>query len=34
MIELLYLVELRGEGDVLNCLNLLLIQIAVLHCLV
>ena len=27
MIELLYLVELEGEGDVLNCLVLLLFRI-------
>ena len=26
-IELLYLVELKGEGDVLNCLILLFFQI-------
>ena len=34
MIELLFFVELRREGDVLDCLILLLFQIYLLNCLV
>ena len=34
MIELLHFVELEGEGDVLDCLGLLLFRIYLLNCLV